>query len=145
MAAGLDRTLNYQIQSIGGIGGKNHPVRVITPEELAEALADPIDQLIRFLGAIISAAPGGDPFGGVKIDHPLKDFPRFWESRGGIVQINHFRQFFLHMPQLLGLGNPARRRAPILIPPGNRPSISIKDIPLPFLSSRWRGARPFWR
>ena len=58
MAAGLDRTLNYQIQSIGGIGGENHPMGVIPPKELAKALANPRNQFVGFLGAIIPAPPG---------------------------------------------------------------------------------------
>ena len=85
MATGLDRTLNNQIQGISGIGGEDHPVWVIPPEELAEAFANPINQFIRFLGAIISPPPGRNPFGRVKIDHPLEDFPRFWEGRSGVV------------------------------------------------------------
>ena len=142
MRTRADQTLDEGVQGIGGVGGKTDPSVLACPEETGRFCSERPRPL--------SPIPRPDHSRPGRERHRVRDSapgPVAGNRRSSGRKLRHCRDRSSHPPcpnqlQVLGLGSPASRLAPFLMPPGKRASSSNRLISVPFRSWLFSGARP---
>ena len=88
MASWFDQAEDGQVESVGGVIGKDQPVGIFTAEEAAEKRAGLLKGFPRFEAEIVARTTGVDTAGAVEGIHEGVDLFRFGKRGGAVVEVD---------------------------------------------------------